>query len=64
MNDEREPEFEWDAGKAQANQRKHGIAFEAARLVFKDVLPSNGPMRTCPMEKPDLSSPGWSTDGC
>lgn len=36
MNDEREPEFEWDAGKAQANQRKHGIAFEAARRVFKD----------------------------
>lgn len=36
MNDEQQPEFEWDAGKAKANQRKHGIAFEAARLVFKD----------------------------
>jgi uncharacterized DUF497 family protein len=36
MNDEQEREFEWDAGKAQANLRKHGIAFEAARLVFKD----------------------------
>jgi uncharacterized DUF497 family protein len=34
MNKERE--FEWDAGKAEANVRKHGIAFEAARLVFKD----------------------------
>jgi Ribonuclease toxin, BrnT, of type II toxin-antitoxin system len=36
MNDKQQPEFEWDAGKAEANQRKHGIAFEAARLVFKD----------------------------
>jgi uncharacterized protein len=31
-----EQEFEWDARKADANLRKHGIAFEAARQVFKD----------------------------
>ncbi len=36
MNDEREHEFEWDASKAEANFRKHGIAFEAARRVFQD----------------------------
>jgi uncharacterized protein len=29
-------EFEWDASKAEANLRKHKIAFEAARRVFKD----------------------------
>lgn len=38
MNDEAEQQFEWDAGKAEANLRKHGIAFEAARRVFKDVF--------------------------
>ncbi len=31
-----EQEFEWDTVKAEANLRKHGIAFEAARGVFKD----------------------------
>jgi hypothetical protein len=63
MNDEQEREFEWDAGKAQANLRKHGIAFEAARLVFKDGLPSNGSMQNCRTVKRGLSSPGWSPDG-
>lgn len=28
--------FEWDAGKADANIRKHGVSFETARLVFAD----------------------------
>lgn len=30
--------FEWDAPKAQANVRKHGIAFEQAATVFRDPL--------------------------
>ena len=30
--------FEWDARKAAANQRKHGVAFEAAIPVFGDPL--------------------------
>jgi hypothetical protein len=47
MNDEREREFEWDAGKAQA----------------KTVLPSNGSMQNCRTVKRGLSSPGWSPDG-
>jgi uncharacterized DUF497 family protein len=29
-------EFEWDARKAKSNERKHGIPFEAATLVFED----------------------------
>ncbi len=30
--------FEWDDAKANANLRKHGVSFEAARLVFQDVF--------------------------
>jgi uncharacterized DUF497 family protein len=30
------PTFEWDAEKAQANYRKHGIGFETATEVFDD----------------------------
>ena len=28
--------FEWDARKASANLRKHGVSFEEARTVFVD----------------------------
>lgn len=28
--------FEWDANKAKANARKHGISFDEAQTVFKD----------------------------
>jgi uncharacterized protein len=38
MNNEPQQEFEWDANKAEANLRKHGVAFEAARRVFKDCF--------------------------
>jgi uncharacterized protein len=31
-------EFEWDCAKAQSNLAKHGVSFEAARLVFDDVF--------------------------
>jgi len=30
--------FEWDEAKNIANQRKHGVSFEEARLVFDDPL--------------------------
>ena len=30
------PEFEWDATKARANLKKHGVAFEEALTVFAD----------------------------
>jgi uncharacterized DUF497 family protein len=29
-------QFEWDAQKAQANQRKHQVSFEEARTIFGD----------------------------
>jgi uncharacterized protein len=28
--------FEWDEDKNESNQRKHGISFETAALVFED----------------------------
>ena len=28
--------FEWDARKAKANLRKHGVSFDEARSVFND----------------------------
>lgn len=29
-------QFEWDARKATANEKKHGVSFEEARSVFFD----------------------------
>jgi hypothetical protein len=31
-------EFEWDAAKAEANLRKHGVAFDEALTAFFDPL--------------------------
>ena len=31
-------EFEWDATKATANHRKHGVSFHEASTVFADPL--------------------------
>ena len=31
-------EFEWDEVKARRNLAKHGVSFEAARLVFDDLF--------------------------
>ncbi len=30
--------FEWDAGKARENVRKHGVTFEEALTIFYDEL--------------------------
>ena len=30
-------EFEWDDAKAEANERKHGVTFEAAALAVDDT---------------------------
>ena len=35
--------WEWDAGKAAGNLRKHGIAFELAILVFDDPFALTDP---------------------
>lgn len=29
-------EFEWDAKKAKANMRKHGVSFDRATSIFRD----------------------------
>ncbi|MGQ0561767.1 MAG: BrnT family toxin [Gemmatimonadota bacterium] len=31
-------EFEWDAAKAKANEKKHGVSFEEASSAFADPL--------------------------
>ena len=36
-------EFEWDARKAAANLRKHGVSFEEAATAFADPLALNMP---------------------
>jgi len=33
-----DPEFEWDARKASANRRRHGVTFAEAETVFWDPL--------------------------
>ena len=33
-----EYDFEWNPNKAASNQRKHGVAFNQAVLVFKDPM--------------------------
>lgn len=34
--------FTWDARKAELNLKKHGISFEAATTVFRDVFSATG----------------------
>lgn len=34
--------FTWDARKAAANVRKHGVSFEEASTVFRDTLSTTG----------------------
>ena len=34
--------FEWNAQKAAANQRKHGVSFDEAATVFLDPLSATG----------------------
>jgi uncharacterized DUF497 family protein len=31
-------EFEWDAAKARANRRKHGVSFDQTKQAFRDPL--------------------------
>jgi uncharacterized protein len=35
--------FEWDSAKANANLRKHGVAFEDAAAAFSDELSATFP---------------------
>ena len=36
-------EFEWNAGKAESNLRKHGVSFDDASTVFADLQAMNMP---------------------
>ena len=38
MSQEAAYDFEWDAAKALANARKHGVTFDQAATVFLDAL--------------------------
>lgn len=38
MSEQAAYDFEWDAIKALANARKHGVTFDQAATVFQDVL--------------------------
>jgi len=35
--------FDWDARKAEANRRKHGVSFDEAATVFLDPQAVSGP---------------------
>ena len=43
-----EGDFEWDAAKARANARKHGVTFEEATTVFDDPNALDAPDRYDP----------------
>lgn len=49
--------FSWDEAKSVSNQRKHGISFETAKLVFDD------PLQVCRPERIDNGEQRWQTIG-
>jgi uncharacterized protein len=49
--------FEWDAQKAAANIRKHGVDFDEARHAFFD------PLRTLELEGTEHGEIRWRTTG-
>ena len=55
-------QFEWDAAKAEANLRKHGVSFEIAVRAFADPFALTGP------ERVEHGEQRWQTlgmaDGC
>lgn len=48
--------WDWDAGKSEANRRKHKVGFEAAALVFGDPLAAT-------IEDPHQHETRWRTIG-
>ena len=49
--------FEWDEAKNLANQRKHGVSFQQASLVFRD------PQRVLVAERVVDGEQRWQTTG-
>ncbi|MBO1112116.1 BrnT family toxin [Bordetella petrii] len=50
-------QFEWDAAKAGANLRKHGVSFEVAMRVFADPLALTG------LDRVERGEQRWQTLG-
>ena len=49
--------FSWDEQKNKRNQRKHGVGFEAAKLVFED------PLHICRQDRTEDGEQRWQTIG-
>ena len=49
--------FTWDESKNRINQRKHGVSFETARLVFDD------PLHLTRLERIENGEERWQTLG-
>lgn len=49
--------FSWDEAKNDINRRKHGVSFEAARLVFDD------PQHLSRLERVEGGEERWQTLG-
>lgn len=49
--------FEWDETKAKSNERKHGVRFEDALLVFAD------PYAVSEQDRVAYGEPRWQTTG-
>lgn len=49
--------FSWDEAKNESNRRKHGVSFEAARLVFDD------PQHVSRLDRVEGDEERWQTIG-
>jgi len=52
-----ERRFEWDAAKNRSNQRKHGVSFEEAALIFLD------PLHVSILERVEAGEQRWQSFG-
>lgn len=49
--------FSWDEAKNRLNQRKHGVSFELAKLVFDD------PLQVTRQDRTEAGERRWQTIG-
>ena len=56
-------EFEWDDGKAETNETKHGVTFAEAMTVFADTLSATGYDPGHSDEEDRFLTMGMSIDG-
>ncbi|MFO1163553.1 MAG: BrnT family toxin [Reyranellaceae bacterium] len=55
--------FDWDARKADANLRKHGVSFDEAASMFLDPMAVSGPDPDHSMDEHRYISFGFSSLG-